>query len=100
MLVPTEKALILIKNLEPEAIKSPIMTSKWEEKLALIEEGKIKPAEFALEMNAFVQEIIDKSKTLSIKFQGSDLEKTSPKKSSKKGTFFKKKITSIQSMLR
>lgn len=98
-LFPTEKAIILIKNLEPEAIKSPIMTSKWEEKLVLIEEGKIKPAEFALEMNKFIQEVIDKSKNLSSKFYGSDLAKTTPKQSSKKRTFFKKKIPSIQSMI-
>ncbi len=92
ILAPTEKAIILIENLKPESLKSPLMTSEWEEKLSLIEQGKIKPSEFALEMNNFVFDIIEESEKMSHKFDGI---KTNKPKS--KGKFQKKKITSIQS---
>jgi DNA topoisomerase-3 len=82
--------MILIENLKPESLKSPLMTSEWEEKLSLIEQGKIKPSEFALEMNNFVFDIIEESEKMSHKFDGIKTNK-------QKGNFQKKKITSIQS---
>ncbi len=60
-IVPTEKAIKLIINLKPESLTSPIMTAEWEEKFILIEHGKLKPFDFAKELNVFVHEIVDKS---------------------------------------
>lgn len=92
ILAPTEKAMILIENLKPESLKSPLMTSEWEEKLSLIEQGKIKPSEFALEMNNFVFDIVEESEKMSHKFDGIKTNKS-------KSKFQKKKINSIQSFL-
>lgn len=90
-LVPTEKGMFLIQNLEPESLKSPVMTSEWEEKLRQIEEGKLKPIDFANEMNAYVKDVVEKAKGLSKKFK--------PKGETSKGSFGKPKLRSISSIL-
>lgn len=60
-ILPTEKAIRLITNLKPETLTSPIMTAEWEEKLSLIEQGKLSPAEFAKGLKIFVHEIVKRS---------------------------------------
>ena len=60
-IIPTEKAIKLITNLKPESLTSPIMTAEWEEKFILIEQGKLKPFDFAKELNIFVHEIVNRS---------------------------------------
>lgn len=93
-LAPTEKGIFLIQNLEPESLKSPIMTSEWEEKLRQIEEGKLKPIDFANEMNAYVKEVVEKAKGLSKK-----LKPHSGASNNSKGNFGKPKLRSISSIL-
>jgi DNA topoisomerase-3 len=60
-IIPTEKAIVLITNLKPESLTSPIMTAEWEEKLVLIEQGKMKALDFAKELTTFVHEIVKRS---------------------------------------
>lgn len=60
-LVPTAKAIALINNLKPESLKSPIITAKWEQKLAEIEKNEYSLKDFSTELNDFVHEIVDKS---------------------------------------
>lgn len=61
-LVPTVKAISLIQNLQPESLKSPIMTAEWERKLVMIENNEYSLVDFSRELNSFVSLIVETSK--------------------------------------
>ena len=55
--VPTELA-DLLDTVLPESLKSAEMTAKWETKLAEVETGRLKSAEFMKEIQEFIRNII------------------------------------------
>ena len=59
--VPTNKGIALVTVL-PEAIRSPLLTAEWEEKLKLIEQGK-------LSAHAFLEEITEMTSSLVQNYQ-------------------------------
>ena len=56
-LVPTAKGVNLIALL-PDDIKSPILTAEWEQKLKLIERGKLSDSEFMDGIAVLTQELV------------------------------------------
>ena len=60
-LIPTKKAISLIKNLEPESLRSPVLTALWEQKLSDIENNKYSLSSFSKDLNLYIEEIINKS---------------------------------------
>lgn len=54
---PTSKGIQLI-NIVPPDLKSPELTGKWEQQLALISKGKINPAAFIAEMRNYATKLV------------------------------------------
>jgi len=54
---PTSKGIQLI-DLVPVDLKSPELTAKWEQKLTMIKNGKINPAEFVSEMKTYASKVV------------------------------------------
>ena len=73
-LVSTEKGRRLIAAVD-ETLKSPATTAIWEEKLKLIEEGKISYISFISEIKKVLLENISRLKQTDIKFSGGSMEK-------------------------
>ena len=55
--VPTHKGVSLITVL-PEAIQSPHLTAEWEEKLKMIENGKLSPSIFLEEITEMISSLV------------------------------------------
>ena len=73
-LISTEKGRRLIAAVD-ETLKSPATTAVWEEKLKLIEEGKISYISFISEIKKVLLENIRRLKQTNIKFSGGSMEK-------------------------
>ena len=73
-LISTEKGRRLIVAVD-ETLKSPATTAVWEEKLKLIEEGKISYISFISEIKKVLLENIKRLKQTNIKFSGGSMEK-------------------------
>ncbi len=56
--IPTEKGIALSAVL-PEAIKSPLLTARWEEKLKEIEQGKLSANVFLNEINQMLVSLVN-----------------------------------------
>jgi DNA topoisomerase-3 len=56
-LIPTEKGINLIAVL-PNNIKSPLLTAEWEQRLKLVEQGKLSGAEFMEGIYALTRELV------------------------------------------
>jgi len=54
---PTSKGIQLI-NLVPEDLKSPELTARWEQQLALISRGKVSPTAFVNDMKAYASKLV------------------------------------------
>lgn len=54
---PTSKGIQLVE-LAPEDLKSPELTAKWEQRLALISKGKANPKDFIQEMKAYTVKLV------------------------------------------
>lgn len=54
---PTSKGIQLV-DLVPIDLKSPELTAKWEQKLALISKGKTNPNEFITEMKTYAAKVV------------------------------------------
>lgn len=63
-------------DLVPEELKSPDLTAEWEQKLALIAEGKLKRNIFINEMKEYTKDIIKGIKTSEEKFRHDNLTRT------------------------
>lgn len=57
VLVPTTKGKALAAAL-PESLRSPLLTSAWEQRLQQIEQGAEKPEDFMRDIQAFVKELM------------------------------------------
>ena len=57
VLVPTTKGKALAAVL-PESLRSPLLTSAWEQRLQQIEQGAEKPEDFMRDIQAFVKELM------------------------------------------
>ena len=57
VLVPTAKGKALAAVL-PESLRSPLLTSAWEQRLQQIEQGAEKPEDFMRDIQAFVKELM------------------------------------------
>ncbi len=54
---PTSKGIQLVEMV-PADLKSPELTAKWEQKLALISKGKANPGEFVNEMKSYATKLV------------------------------------------
>lgn len=63
-LLPTTKGITLI-GCVTEKIKNPEMTGEWEQKLALIEKGKLQKGSFMQEINDFTKQVVEETKASS-----------------------------------
>ena len=54
---PTSKGIQLV-DMVPVDLKSPELTAKWEQKLALISKGRANPGEFVNEMKAYATKLV------------------------------------------
>ena len=61
-LIPTAKGIALISVL-PEILKSPSLTAQFENKLYLVEQGKLSETEFMNEIEIFIKTVIAENKT-------------------------------------
>jgi len=84
-LVPTQRGIDLIAFLDSKIPKltSPVMTGEWEHKLRLMEQGKVKRADFMKEIENYTREIVSNvgvSNTMSNQTtSGKDLKTSCPK---------------------
>ncbi|UXR73599.1 DNA topoisomerase III [Staphylococcus sp. IVB6238] len=62
-----------ILDLAPEALTSPLLTAKWEDKLLRIEKGQLKRQQFIGEMKQFTQQIIEDIKQSEQKYKHDNL---------------------------
>ncbi len=56
-LIPTEKGIRLVHTVVSD-LKSPELTAQWEQKLAAIQDGKLKGLDFMQEIEAFTKKIV------------------------------------------
>ncbi len=64
---PTPRGMALLA-LVPEALKSPALTARWEQRLALIAEGKESSASFLRDIRETTVELVEKIKRSTLKY--------------------------------
>ena len=72
-LTPKGKQLL---DLAPEDLRSPALTAEWEQKLKLIEEGKLKKNKFIAEIKQYTKEIVREIKSSDAKFKHDNITGT------------------------
>ncbi len=65
-LIPTERGIELIKNIQNELLKSPELTGQWELKLSQIEQGQYDLKQFIDEMKTLVRELTNDVKYMTV----------------------------------
>jgi len=63
-------------DLVPEGLRSPALTAEWEQKLSLIEQGKLKKAEFIVEMKQYAKEVVQEVKSSDVTYKHDNLTGT------------------------
>ncbi|WP_249870315.1 DNA topoisomerase III [Oceanobacillus saliphilus] len=63
-------------ELVPEDLRSPALTAEWEQKLALIAEGKLKKAKFIAEIKDYTKEAVNEIKNSDEKFKHDNMTGT------------------------
>src|SRR5699024_12377461 len=63
-------------ELVPEGLRSPALTAEWEQKLRLIEQGKLKKAEFIVEMKQYAKEVVQEVKSSDVTYKHDNLTGT------------------------